>query len=276
MDIAQLLIGAFIGGAAGALGYGVARLVQGYMGLRRTPYWLVAACAVLGIVGGTALLGDRAPAWLPWSEVQVAVDDVLPYMKLIKERDAALYERIETSVIRDQEDGISAPQVRANAAALVSSYVADKAMSLPDNLTYELFAATRDQMAYLMERRDFEACADLALGRSNAGVERKLSSELLEQRANTTMRVIATPAAVEAPRMPAEEFRLLTSQAFAQASQMTGIAPDEIDALLAGSGDAAKTCRLMKAFFDAILAQPVDVAAATLRTMVEGERSPLN
>jgi hypothetical protein len=72
--------------------------------------------------------------------------------------------------------------------------------------------------------------------------------------------------------MPAEAFAELASRAFAEASQATGIPPEEVEKLLAGSGDPAKTCRLMKSFFDALLAQPVDYAAAALRTLSSGER----
>jgi hypothetical protein len=72
--------------------------------------------------------------------------------------------------------------------------------------------------------------------------------------------------------MPAEEFSQLATSAFAEATQRTGVAAEEVDTLLGGAGDPAKTCKLMKAFFDALLAHPVEVAASALRTMGSGAR----
>jgi hypothetical protein len=195
-------------------------------------------------------------------------------MQAIGKYEPALYERIETSVIRDQQDGLSAARVRANAKVLVLSYVADKTTFLTDQLTYELYAMTRDQLAFLGGRNDHQACAGLALGRIDGELDAKLSPELVERSDTNIMRVIAAKPDPQALKMPAEEFSQLASRSFAEASQTTGILPDEVETILAGTGEPAKTCKLMKAFFDALLAQPVEVAAAALRTLASGERAP--
>ncbi len=275
MDLAALIIGAISGGAAGVIGYLVARAAERFWGARFSPYWGAGIGAALGMLGSAAVIGGWIPSGFGWVEERVAVDNVLPYMQVIKTHEPALYERIETSVIRDQNDGIAPAQVRANAKALVVSYVADKTTSLPDQLTYELFATTRDQLAYLADRQDYQACADLALGRSRGDLDSKLTPELIERGNNNTTRVIAAKIGQEAPqKMPAEEFTQLAARSFADASQATGIPAEEVDGLLGGSGDAAKTCKVMKAFFDSLLAQPVEVAASALRAMSSGERSP--
>jgi hypothetical protein len=273
MDLAALIIGAVVGGAAGAVGYLAALAAQRIWRLPKPPYWLAAVFAVVGIAGGSAVLGGWMPSWSTFTEEPIAVADILPYMQAIKTHEPALYERIETSVIRDHSDGMSADRARANATALVRSYVADKTVFLPDQLTYELYATTRDELAYLGEHQEFDECAGLALGRPNADLDTKLSAELVERSNNNTARVIATKSEVdgvkvpEGAKMPAEEFSQLASRSFAEAVQATGIPADEVDTLLAGKGDAAKTCKLMKAFLDGMLAQPVGVAAAAFRTM---------
>jgi len=84
------------------------------------------------------------------------------------------------------------------------------------------------------------------------------------------LRVIDAKPQPDAVRMPAEEFAQLASNAFAQATQIIGVAPDEVETLLSGEGDPEKTCKLMKAFIDTLLAQPVGVAASALRTLAAG------
>ena len=274
MDLAAFIITAVTGGVAGGLGYLAAIVARRYFHWSTPAHWPAVVFAVLGMAGGTAVVNDWLPSWSAFDEAPVAVADILPYMDAIDTNEPALYERIETSVIRDQNEGMSADRVRSNAAALVQSYVADKIMFLPDQLTYELYAATRDALAYLLERAEHAACADLALGRINGDLDAKLSPELAERSHNNTRRVIATKADPDVPKMPAEEFSQLATRAFAEASQTTGIPPDQVDAILAGTGEPAPTCRLMKAFFDAILSQPVEVAAAALRTLASGERAP--
>jgi hypothetical protein len=273
MEWAALIITATIGVLAAGLGlavtFGLRRMTQ----VRLAAYVLPAAFAALGMISCWAVLNGWLSS-LPLSEEKVAVADVLPYMQAIRRYEPALYERIETSVIRDQQDGLSAARVRANAKVLVLSYVADKTTFLTDQLTYELYAMTRDQLAFLGGRNDHQACAGLALGRIDGELDAKLSPELVERSDTNIMRVIAAKPDPQAVKMPAEEFSQLASRSFAEASQTTGILPDEVETILAGTGEPAKTCKLMKAFFDALLAQPVEVAAAALRTLASGERAP--
>jgi hypothetical protein len=273
MELAALIITAVSGVVAGGLGV-LATLVVRRLGRFGLPvYVLPVLFALLGVAGSWAIInGWLSPFAL--SQEPIAVADVSPYMPAIKANEPALYERIETSVIRDQADGVPLDRVRANAKVLVLSYVADKTMFLPDQLTYELYVTIRDQLVFLGERGEHQVCADLALGRINGDLDAKLSPELVERSNTNIVRVIGTKPDRQAPKMPAEEFSQLASRSFADASQTAGILPDEVETILAGTGDPAKTCKLMKAFFDAILAQPVEVAAAALRTLASGERAP--
>lgn len=274
MEPAALIITALTGLAGGGLGYMAALGVRRFTRIHLPLYVLPASLAVFGIAGSMAALNGWLPSLPALTQEQIAVENILPYMQAIKKNEPALYERIETSVIRDQQDGISADRVRANAKVLVLSYVADKTMFLPDQLTYELYVTTRDALAYLGGRGEAQSCAGLALGRIDGELDAKLSPELIERSDTNIARVIATKSDPQASKMPAEEFSQLASRSFAEASQSTGILPDEVETILAGTGDAAKTCKLMKAFFDAVLAQPVEVAAAALRTLASGERAP--
>ena len=269
---AIIVLGSLTAGAA--LFYGIAWGLERWW--RRLPfpaYWAAVAGTVIGAVAGYGMVDD----WFTgsaWNE-RVPVAQVLPVMNEIRAREPRLYERLETSILRDQEDGKSADVVRANAKGLLASYVADKAGFLPDDLTYEMFATMRDTLAYLAERKEFETCSQYALGRLKEDIDTKLSPELVERNSATTMRVLATPRDESVLRMNAEQFAQLTATAFADASQATGIPPEEVDGLLGGAGDASKTCRIMKAFFDAVLAQPVESAAAAFRTLSQGERGSL-
>lgn len=274
MEMAALIIAAIAGLLAGGLGYLATLAARRFTKFHLPAYALPASFAALGVLGSWATLNGWVPSFPALTQEQIGVADVLPYMQAIKTNEPMLYERIETSVIRDQHDGIPADRVRANAKVLVLSYVADKTMFLPDQLIYELYVVTRDELAFLGERGEHQACADLALGRIGGDLDTKLSPELVERSNTNITRVIATKADPQVSKMPAEEFSQLAARSFAEASQTTGILPDEVDAILAGSGDPAKTCRLMKAFFDAVLSQPADVAAAALRTLASGERAP--
>ncbi len=273
MEMAALIITAVAGGVAAGLGYLATLAARRFARFSLPAFALPALFAAFGLVGGWAALNGWLPSFT-LSQEQVAVAGIAPYMQEIKKNEPALYERIETSVIRDQLDGIPADRVRANAKVLVLSYVADKTVFLPDQLTYELYVTVRDELTFLGERGEHQACADLALGRIDGGLDAKLNPEMVERSNTNIARVIVTKSDLQAPKMPAEEFSQLASRSFAEASQSTGILPDEVETILAGTGDPAKTCKLMKAFFDAILAQPVAVAAAALRTLASGERSP--
>lgn len=268
MEFAAVIIIVSAAALAGAVGLAVWFAWSRWRHVRYPAYWFAVAGAVLGGLTAAAIIGDWGRTVFP--NDQVAVGDVLPYMAAIKAREPALYERIETSIIRDRADGRSAEEVRANAKALVSSYVADKIAFLPNELAYELYATTRDILGYLEERGDYATCAGVALGRFKGDIDTSLSPDLIQRNDNTTLRVIAAEAQADAPRMPAEEFAQVASNAFAQATQIIGIGPEEVEVLLAGEGDPKKTCKLMKAFIDTMLAQPVEVAASALRTLAAG------
>lgn len=271
MELAAVIIVVVAVAVLAAAGFGIALALQRWRGMFYPAYWFAVAGGLLGAVGGAAIIGD----WLSvLGRTEITVDRVLPYMADIEAHDPALYERIETSVLRDQADGKSAEEIRANARALVSSYVADKIPFLPNDLTYELYATTRDILGFLEERQDYDTCADLALGRFKGDLDARLSGELVARNDATTRRVIAAKPDQDAQRMPAELFAQLASNAFAHASQVTGIAPEEVERLLSGEGDKYKTCKLMKAFIDTLLAQPVEVAASALRTLASGGAAP--
>jgi hypothetical protein len=269
MEPAALIIIAGAAVVAAGLGFAAGWAGRRWLSLAYPAYWFAIGGAVLGAVAGGAVVSGW-PASLFGAGDRLAVHDVLPYMTAIKKYDERLYERVETSIIRDQQDGKSPEESRANAKALISSYVADKIPYLSNELTYELYATTRDILAYLNDQGDHATCADVALGRFKGDLDTRLSPELTERNDATTLRVIAARPDAGAPKMPAETFGQLASNAFAEASHITGIAPEEVDRLLAGEGDPAKTCKLMKTFIDRILAQPVDVAAAALRTLAAG------
>ena len=272
MNLAAAIIVAVSLVAGAALLFGIAWAIERWWRQLPIPaYWAAVAGGLIGAVAGYGTVAD----WFTgaaWNE-RVPVAQVLPLMNEIRVREPQLYERLETSILRDQQEGRSAEVVRANAKGLLNSFVSDKAAFLPDDLTYELFAAMRDTLAYLAERKEFESCATYALGRLREDIDAKLSPELVERNSAATMRVLAAERDEAAERMSADQFAQLTAAAFADASQATGIPPEEVDALLSGNGDASKTCRIMKAFFDAVLAQPVGAAAAAFRTLSQGERS---
>jgi hypothetical protein len=267
MEFAATIIIVSAAALIGAAGLGIWFAMRRWRGIIYPAYWFAVAGAVLGGLGGAAVITDWGAMF---ASDRLAVGEVLPYMAAIKAREPALYERIETSIIRDQAEGKSAEEVRANAKALVSSYVADKIAFLSDELTYELYATTRDILGYLEERGDFETCAGLALGRFKGDLDVRLSPDLVHRNDNTTLRVISANAQANAVRMPAEQFAQFASNAFAQATQIIGIGPEEVETLLSGEGDPEKTCKLMKAFIDTMLAQPVNVAASALRTLAAG------
>jgi hypothetical protein len=64
----------------------------------------------------------------------------------------------------------------------------------------------------------------------------------------------------------------MVSRAFANATEVARIEPNEIEVLLSGAGEPEKTCRLMKVFFDAMLTQSVETVAPALRVLAAGER----
>ena len=272
MEIAALII--VIGSAAllAGLVYGASYGFSRYRSLPYPAYWFAIAGALLG-AGISASVINGWPGSVFASDERVPVTQVLPYMAALYKHEPQLYERVETLILRDRQDGRSEEDVRSNAMAQTLSFVADKASQLPDDLIYELYSFTRDELAYLAQTKEFDTCSDLALGRIRGDIEGKLSAELVERYRAIVVRIIATPGKPDLPKMGAEPFSAMIAQAFALASQSTGIAPNELETLLAGTGSPEKVCKLMKNFFDTILAQPVDVAATGLRVLAAGERT---
>lgn len=270
METAAVIIVVGAALAVAALGFAAGLAARRWANFALPAYWFALAGAIAGGLVGAGVVGGWAGAL--YQTERIAVRNVLPYMDAIKAGDEALYERIETSILRDQADGKSVEVVRANAKAIVSSYVADKIPGLSDELTYELYATTRDILAHLDANGEFQACADVALGRFKGDIDPMLSPDLVQRNDSAIVRVITAKFDPDAAKMPAEQFGELASGGFAQATQIAGISPEEVEKLLAGEGDPAKTCKLMKSFIDAVLSHPANVAASALRRLAAGGR----
>jgi len=277
METAAIII--VIGSAllAAAIGFGLAWAYDRYRSLRFPLYWFAGGSAAIG-----ALLSLMVISGWPMSllrvEVRVPVDEVTPYMMALKPgstprpTEDALYERLVTLVLRDREDGRSEAQVRFNAISQVMSYAADKISLMPDDVVHTYYVFTRDELAHLGRQKDFEACADVALGRIRGDIEDRLSPDLVERQRAVITRIIATPADPGVGRLAQEPFQAMVSKAFADATQVAKIEANEIEVLLSGAGEPEKVCRLMKVFFDAMLIQPVETVAPALRALAAGER----
>lgn len=273
METAAVIIVLGAAAIAAALGFAAAWAARRWMHVAYPAYWFAGGGAALGAIAAAVVLSGTGASLLASGE-QLKPGQVLTYMKDIRRYDAALAERIETSIIRDQEDGKSADEVRTNAKALVSSYVADKIPFLPDDLTYELYATTRDILSYLLLHGEASTCADVALGRFRGDIDPKLSADLVERNNNVTVRVIATRANKDAEKMKVQDFTAFASAAFVEAAQIADVPQEQVDKLLAGEGDPGKTCKLMKGFINVVLSQPVNVAASALRTLASGGARP--
>jgi hypothetical protein len=277
METAAIII--VIGSAllAAAIGFGLAWAYDRYRSLRFPLYWFAGGGAVIGVLLSLMVISGW-PMSLLRVEVRVPVDEVTPYMLALKPgstprpSEDALYERLVTLVLRDREDGRSEAQVRFNAVSQVMSYAADKISLMPDDIVHTYYVFTRDELGHLGRQKDFEACADVALGRIRGDIEDRLSPDLVERQRSVITRIIATPADPGVGRLAQELFQVMVSKAFANATQVAKIEPNEIEVLLSGAGEPEKVCRLMKVFFDAMLTQPVETVAPALRALAAGER----
>lgn len=282
METAAIIIVAGAALVAAGAALGLAWLFRRHVG----PTWPLPR---LGVIGGAvgALVSLMVITGWPFGAMRfstpVPVNAVTPYIEAfkpigrIRPVEDALYERLVTLVQRDREEGRSEDDVRRNAVSQVLSQAADKVASMPDGIVSDYYALQRDAMAYLDAQKDHDACRDLALGRIRGDIEERLSPELVARQQSLVVSIISTPEEPNAARLAEEPFQLLAAQAFALASQNSGVSPNEIEVLLSGGGDAAtgaagKTCRLMKTFFDVILSQPPEVVAPALRAMAAGER----
>jgi len=278
METAAIII--VIGSAlvAAAVGFGLAWAYDRYRSLRYPVYWYAGGSAAIGALLSVMVISGW-PMSLLHVEERSPVDQVTPYMRALKPEkktprptEDALYERIVTLVLRDREDGRSEAQVRFNAVSQVMSYAADKISFMPDDVVHTYYVFTRDELGYLGKQKDFDTCADVALGRIRGDIEDRLSPELVERQRAIITRIIVTPADSGIGRLAQEPFQVMVAKAFANASQIAKIEPNEIEVLLSGAGEPEKTCRLMKVFFDAMLIQPVEVVAPALRALAAGER----
>ena len=270
MNTAALIIVAGSVLVLGALAFGAAWAADRRYHLPVPAYAFGAAGAVLGGLISYGLIGGWFSGAL-WAE-KVPVMKVLPYMAAIRQDEPQLFERLETSILRDQQDGRSVDEVRANAKSYVKSFVQDKIATMPDDVVYEVYAALRDDIAFLGAQKKHEICADFALARYKGDIDGELSPELADRNQTNILRVLSTKADPFASRMEREDFQKVTSEAFSGALQTTGIPPEKLDELLGGGGDQAETCRIMKAFFDSVLALPINDSARALRTISTGER----
>jgi hypothetical protein len=271
METAALIIVLGSTVLAAGIAFGAAWLAGRYIELPFREFWLAAAGGLAGLAVSLSLITGW-PASLMGPGTPEPLATVLPYISAFEKKDPAMFERLVTLIQRDQQDGRSREDVRSNARALAMSYAADRTPMLPDDLVYELYTFTRDELAFLDRTGNHKICADVALGRIRGDIDTFLSPELSERFTVIMRRIVMSPVSANAPRMGAEPFTVMASQAFAAASQATGIPPNEIDPVLAGSAEPAKACRLMKGFFDAMLSHPVTEAASALRQMASGER----
>lgn len=277
METAAIIIVIASALVAAGIGFGLAWGYDRYRALGIPLYWFAGGGALAGMLLSLMVISGW-PMSLMRTEQRVPVDEVTPYMMALKPvstprpTEDALYERLVTLVFRDREDGRSESQVRFNAVSQVMSYAADKISLMPDDVVHAYYVFTRDELGYLGKQKDFEVCADVALGRIRGDIEERLSPELVERQRAIVTQIISTPADPGAGRLAQEPFQVMVSKAFANASQVAKIEPNEIEVLLSGAGEPEKVCRLMKVFFDAMLTQPVETVAPALRALAAGER----
>ncbi len=275
---------ALLAGAIGAgFGYLFTGLLQGILDLKSRPYWFLAA------LGGVAAIGTLIAAWVPdesKDEIHLAtaplVQEAPPgeetadpanYIDGLKSEDPALYKNVRESLRADLKAGKPPNVALANARDLLDDYIERKLPYLPDDVIVERFQLLRDILSYLGGKDQNDICVDLALGIKRTGVQHYLP-EALNARDTTNVTHIVTAARDEAaPRLAAEAFKNLTNAAFAHSAENGGIALEEVDTLLTGTGDPKKACRLMTGFFDAIVSLQPSEAGPALRTMAAGEQS---
>lgn len=282
METAAIIIVLVSGLAAAGAGYGLAVLYDRYRGLSWRRSWVAGGAAVAGMaVAGMVLAGW--PAGVFRFSTPVPVDEISPYMTALKPGrvarpgEDALYERLVTLIERDREDGRSEADIRYNTIALVLSYVADKVPSTPDETVVAYYTLQRDVLSHLDDARQYGVCRDIALGQIRGDIEDYLPANLLEAQRAVVTRIIRAAGNPDMPRLDQATFQVLASRAFVQAAGGIGVEPSEIEVLLSATGDASgdkpmKACQLMRAFFDALLAQAGDRAAPVLRTLAVGER----
>ncbi|MBI1212114.1 MAG: hypothetical protein GC190_11670 [Alphaproteobacteria bacterium] len=275
---------ALLGGAIGAgLGYIFSGLLQGILDLRDRPYWFPAAVAAV------AAIGTLVATWTheePKDEIHLAtaplVEETPPgeeaadpadYIVGLKKEDPALYKKVKAKLQTDLKAGKPLNVAIANARDLLDDYIERKLPYLPDDVIVERFQLLRDVLSYLGANDQNDICIDLALGIKRSGVQHYLPEELNARDAANVTRIVAARRDEAATRMAPAPFRNLTNAAFAHSAEVAGIALEDVDTLLTGTGDPKKACRLMTGYFDAVLSLPLSEAGPALRTMAIGEQS---
>ena len=280
---------ALLAGALGAgFGYLFSGLLQGILDLRERPYWFVLAAA------GFAATVTFVVVWAPWRSVddlQVAAPDAtsLPagasvvdtrhgaaaYLEGLKTEDPALYKKVQTSLETDKQAGVASPLALAHARDMLDDYIERKTPFLDDEIIVERFQLLSDILSYLGAHNDNEICADLALGTKRSGVQQYLAPELVARDSANVAHIVTAVRDEAAAKLAPDAFKNLTNAAFAHAAQNTGIALEEIDTLLTGTGDPKKTCMIMTGYFAALVSLSPSEAGPALRTMAAGEQSPV-
>jgi hypothetical protein len=273
-----------LGGALGAgLGYIFSGLLQGLLDLRDRPLWFPAAVGVVVAVGtlvatwtherhqdeihlATAPLVEETP---PGEEAADPAD----YIVGLRKENPALYKKVKDSLKADLKSGKPLKFALANARDLLDDYIERKLPYLPDEIIVERFQLLKDVLSYLGANDQNDLCIDLALGIKRSGVQLHLPEELNARDTDNVKHIVAAPRDEAATRMPPGEFKNLTNAAFAHSAEVAGIALEDVETLLTGTGDPKRACRLMTGFFDAIVSLPITESAPALRTMAVGEQS---
>jgi hypothetical protein len=265
------------------LGYIFSGLLQGMLDLSKRPYWFPAAAGALAFTVAlvatwtheeakdeihlvTAPLVQETP---PGEEAA----DPANYIEGLKTEDPALYEKVKASLDRDLKADKPIKFAVANARDLLDDYIERKLPYLPDDVIVERFTLLKDVLSYLGAKDQNDICIDLALGKKRSGVAHYLAAELNSRDTANVTRIVTAPRDPAAPKLGAEAFKNLTNAAMAHSAQTGGIALEEVDTLLTGTGDPQRACRLMTGFFDAVVSLPPSEAAPALRTLAIGEQS---
>jgi len=281
MTMTAVLYALLAAAIAAGLGYLFSGLLQGIFDLRQRPYWAILVAA--GVAASVTLIVMWAPGagddlHLAASQAPApgeAPADPTVYIQGLKADDPALYAKVKASLQADLSAGKGQAVALANARDLLDDYIERKMPFLSDDVIVERFQLLRDILSYLGAQSQNDICADLALGTKRTGVQHYLSAELVARDTANVAHIVATPRDEAAAKLLPEEFKNLTNAAFAHAAQTTGIALEEVDTLLTGTGDPKKACMLMTGYFDTLLMLSPSEAGPALRTLAAGEQAPV-
>ena len=284
MTISVVLYALLAGAIAAGVGYLFTGLLQGILDLRDRPYWFVASS------GGAAALVMLVLAWTPErdAELHLAVSppasqdgsaaapaDPTVYVESLKSEEPALYAKIKASLREDLKAGKSQGVALANVRDLLDDYIERKLPFLSDDVIVERFQLLHDILSFLSGKGENDICANLALGIKRSGVQLYLPGELIARDTANVTRIVTAARDEAAAKLPLEEFKNMTNAAFARSASTAGIALEEVDTLLTGTGDPKKACMLMIGYFEAVVSLSPSEAGPALRTLAAGEQSTL-